>query len=121
MLIAVAVVAVLVVGGCGAVGVLLSAAPGTPASEVGCVWRLSRLPIGSQTSLRGHALSDAAIGAARFSYLHWTPEGCEGGEPRLRRAERTPEQDEQSIDATIGRPSQEARSADAVQRVGAGS
>ncbi len=160
LLIAAVVVAVLTLGGCGAVGLWLIVAPQAPASEpaardlaeqvlppgfttadlryrrelrsgdevIGYAWRLARLLIGSRlgerrpthigvlTCVRG----DEATGAARFSHLRWEPAGCEGGEPRLRRVQRTPEQDDEGIAGSIGRAS-EIELSDAVERAGAGS
>lgn len=58
---------------------------------------------------------DRATDAVRFSYLKWAPDGCRGGEARLRRAERTPEEDAQINGAAVGRPSA-ADLSDTVQR-----
>lgn len=42
-----------------------------------------------------------------------------GGEPRLRRVQRTPDHDDQSVAGAIGRPT-EAELSDQVERAGAG-
>ncbi len=160
-LVAAAVVAVLVVGGCAAMGVWLSVGPRATASEAaaiklaervlpgnfatvdleyrrelrsggevtGYAWRLAPVPAGSPSRTRvpthfgvlACVRGDEATGAASFSYLRWEPAGCGGGEPRLRRVERTAEQDARSINAVMGRGASPAARSDAVMRVGVGS
>lgn len=47
---------------------------------------------------------ERATEAVRFSYLHWEPEGCEGGRAALHRVRRTPEEDAARLDGAFVSP-----------------
>jgi hypothetical protein len=67
--------------------------------------------LGVLTCVRG----ERAVEAARFSFLHWEPAGCEQGRPVLREVVHSPEQDERDLGSEIGPPGELERS-DRVQR-----
>lgn len=78
----------------------------------GFVWRFAPTPLSSAVNLSrathldviACTAGDRATEAVRFSFLHWEPEGCEGGRARLRRVQRTPEQDARRLGDFIAPP-----------------
>lgn len=80
--------------------------------EGGFVWRLAPRPAGSagdnprptHVGVIACVDGDRATEAVRFSYLHWQPQGCQGGRAQLRRVRRTAEQDVRELGTFISPP-----------------